>query len=69
MAHARKSIRDDIKTTLTGLTTTQSNVFQSRVYPIGKAKLPGILIDDPTGIVINFKLFALAIYHHNCGSP
>ena len=44
MAHARKSIRDDIKTTLTGLNTTQRNVFQSRVYPMDKAKLPGILI-------------------------
>ena len=32
MAHARKQIRDQLKTTLTGLTTTGSNVFNSRVY-------------------------------------
>jgi len=44
MAHARKTIRDNIKTTLTGLTTTGSNVFQSRVYPMHRSKLPGLLI-------------------------
>ena len=32
MAHARKQIRDQLMTTLTGLTTTGSNVFNSRVY-------------------------------------
>ena len=32
MAHARKQIRDQLMTTLTGLTTTCSNVFNSRVY-------------------------------------
>jgi len=44
MSHVRKSIRDNIKTTLTGLATTRSNVFQSRVYPMHSSKLPGILI-------------------------
>lgn len=44
MAHVRKLIRDNITTTLTGLTTTKSNVYQSRVYPMHTAKLPGILI-------------------------
>lgn len=44
MAHPRKLIRDDIKTTLTGLTTTGANVFASRVYPIESARLPGIII-------------------------
>lgn len=32
MAHARQQIRDQLKTTLTGLTTTGSRVFNSRVY-------------------------------------
>nr|BAR33994.1 phage minor tail protein U [uncultured Mediterranean phage uvMED] len=32
MAHARKQIRDQLMTTLTGLTTTGSRVFNSRVY-------------------------------------
>jgi hypothetical protein len=44
MAHARKQIRDHIITLLTGLTTTGSNVFVSRVYPLNKADLPGLLI-------------------------
>ncbi len=44
MAHIRKLIRDDIETTLTGLTTTGSNVFASRVYPIQTAKMPGLCI-------------------------
>ena len=32
MAHARKQIRDQLMTTLTGLTTTEFRVFNSRVY-------------------------------------
>lgn len=44
MAHIRQFIRDNIKTTLTGLSITGSNVYASRVYPIGDAKLPGIII-------------------------
>lgn len=44
MAHVRKLIRDDIKSTLTGLATTGTRVYQSRVYPIDSSKLPGILI-------------------------
>ena len=44
MAHIRKLIRDDITTTLTGLVTTGSKVYQSRVYPITAANLPGIIV-------------------------
>ena len=44
MAHIRKLIRDNINTTVTGLDTTAYNVYQSRVYPMHSAKLPGILI-------------------------
>tara|TARA_R100000353_G_scaffold108894_3_gene78251 strand:- start:289 stop:720 length:432 start_codon:yes stop_codon:yes gene_type:complete len=44
MAHKRQSIRERVATTLTGLTTTGSNVFQSRVYPIENTKLPCLLI-------------------------
>lgn len=32
MSHARQQIRDQLKTTLTGLATTGANVFNSRVY-------------------------------------
>jgi hypothetical protein len=44
MAHIRTSIRDNIKTTLTGLSTTGSNIFASRVYPLNTQKLPGIIL-------------------------
>lgn len=44
MAHVRQSIRDNVVTTLTGLTTTGANVFASRVYPLATAKLPGLAI-------------------------
>jgi len=44
MAHARKGIRDQVKTVLTGLTTTGARVFASRVYPLKSSQLPGLLI-------------------------
>mgnify|MGYP003133919975 FL=1 len=44
MAHVRKLIRDNITTTLTGLSTTGSNVFQTRFYPLAEAKLPALAI-------------------------
>ena len=44
MAHVRKTIRDDVTSTLTGLTTTGSNVYQTRFYPLAEAKLPGLCI-------------------------
>ena len=42
MAHIRKSIRDNLKSALTGLTTTGSNIHASRVYAI--RTLPAIII-------------------------
>jgi hypothetical protein len=44
MAHFRQQIRERVATTLTGLATTGTNVFQSRVYPIEENKLPCLLI-------------------------
>jgi len=44
MAHLRQQIRDRITTTLTGLATTGSNVYQTHVYPLAESKLPGIAI-------------------------
>lgn len=44
MAHVRQSIRSNIETTLTGLTTTGSRVYASRVYPIQSAGMPGLCI-------------------------
>ena len=44
MAHLRQSIRERIAADVTGLTTTGTNVFQSRVYPIEDSKLPCLLV-------------------------
>lgn len=42
--HLRRQIREAAATTLTGLATTGSRVFQMRVYPLQDAELPGLLI-------------------------
>jgi len=44
MPHAREQIRDAVVTALTGLSTTGSNVYRSRIYPLAQAKLPGLAI-------------------------
>jgi hypothetical protein len=44
MAHARKLIRDNIVTTVTGLSTTGANVFKSRVYPLSAGSLPALTV-------------------------
>jgi hypothetical protein len=43
-AHVRKQIREAVATAVTGLTTTSTRVFQSRVYPLEAADLPCLLI-------------------------
>ena len=42
--HLRHQIRERTATTLTGLSSTGSNVFQSRFYPMESAGLPGLCI-------------------------
>ena len=42
--HIRQQIRERVGTTLTGLTTTGSNVFQSRVSNLEESNLPAIII-------------------------
>jgi hypothetical protein len=44
VAHVRKQIRDNVITTVTGLTTTSTRVYRSRVYPIASGKLPGLCV-------------------------
>ena len=45
MAHVRKSIRDNIVTAVTGLTTTAARVYRSRIYPLETAtNLPGLCV-------------------------
>ena len=54
MAHVRKQIRDAVATAVTGLTTTGSNVFASRVRPISDSQLPCLLVYT-TNEVINLE--------------
>ena len=42
--HLRRQIREAVATTVTGLTTTSTRVFQSRVYPLELADLPALLV-------------------------
>lgn len=42
--HIRQQIREEFGTTLTGLTTTGSNVYESRVYPLENSTLPALII-------------------------
>lgn len=44
MAHARKQIRDAVIGQINALTTTGSNCFASRVWPMGEDKLPGLIV-------------------------
>ena len=44
MAPLRQSIRDNAVTAVTSLSTTGSNVFRSRVYPLGTNKLPALCV-------------------------
>ena len=44
--HLRRQIRERIATDVTGMTTTSTRVFQSRVYPIEESKLPCLLVFD-----------------------
>ena len=44
MSHVRQTIRDNVATTLTGLTTTGDNVYKTRLFPLGDSKLPGLCI-------------------------
>ena len=42
--HIRQQIREYFGTTLTGLSTTGSNAYESRVYTIENTKLPALVI-------------------------
>ena len=51
MAHFRQYIRDNAVTAVTGLSTTGSNVFRSRVYPLGTNKLPALCVYTDSEVV------------------
>ena len=42
--HVRQQIREKVGTTLTGLTTTGSNIYESRVYPLEAGNLPALVV-------------------------
>ena len=42
--HIRQQIRERAGTVLTGLTTTGSNVFKTRIYPLSNTNLPALAI-------------------------
>jgi len=44
MAHVRQTIRERIVTDITGLTTTGSRVFDTRIYPLTSAELPALIV-------------------------
>ena len=42
--HVREQIRSRIVTNCTGLASTGSRVFESRIYPLESSELPGLLV-------------------------
>jgi len=56
MSHVRQQIREQFASTITGLSTTGSNVFQSRVYNLEASELPALVVytksEDSQPIVI-----------------
>lgn len=44
MTHIRKQIRDAIVDDVTGLATTASRVYRSRLYPLADTQLPGLCV-------------------------
>lgn len=46
--HIRQQIRERAGTVLTGLTTTGSNVFETRIYPLSNTNLPALAIYTKT---------------------
>lgn len=46
--HVRQQIRKAASVALQGLATTGDRVYESRVYPLGKAGLPGLCIYTPS---------------------
>ena len=63
--HLRRQIRERAATTLTGLATTGSNVFQSRIYPLATAALPGLAIYTNAESVAVFAMGATRTLHRD----
>ena len=44
MAHIRKAIREHVVTTITSLSTTGSNVYETRYFPLQTGNLPALIV-------------------------
>ena len=44
MSHIRTELRDAVATTITGLASTGSRVYKTRIYPLEEAKLPCLAV-------------------------
>jgi len=44
MAHVRKAIREQVVTTITSLSTTGSNVYETRYFPLQTGNLPALIV-------------------------
>ena len=44
MAHIRKTIREHVVTTITSVSTTGSNVYETRYFPLQTGNLPALIV-------------------------
>lgn len=51
-AHLRAQIRDAVAGAVTGLATTGSRVYRSRVYPLDASNLPGVTVHADREIIV-----------------
>ncbi len=58
MAHIRKTIREQIVTTVTSLSTTGSNVYETRYFPLETGNLPALIIYTNDETVDEYSLGA-----------
>ena len=56
--HVRQQLREAVATLVTSLTTTGSNVFQSRFYPLQTSNLPCLIVSTDGDQVENMSIHA-----------
>lgn len=70
MTHARKQIRDTVKTMVTGLGTTGRRVYPSRVYSLDEDELPSLSVftvdSGNDEIVTRVTMGSPARFHRTC---
>lgn len=62
--HLHKQVRDALKASLTGLTTTGSNVFANRIHVLGDGNLPALRIYDDNEDVQSLTLRQPVTHKH-----